>query len=243
MSGDAAFCGYRVRLGSTGQTDTLRHYDWRWRVFPFAPMTGKDWISTRGTKTMRLRMLTLLSAVVLLSGCASQYRIGLRSPTPQPVVYNYDPGTYGDMMSQIAERYGADVDFYHPEHGILDIQKCYHYADQVTFGQVRETRFCMVLDYVAYKDWQRRSKGMGFTIPAFFSGDAIEDRWPRYAPRAHLQTPEEMFAYFQTAYGFVEPKTALQQNLGGVCVPGANMRFIPIANCLNYPEAYRGHRH
>jgi hypothetical protein len=191
---------------------------------------------------MRLRTLTMLSAL-LLPGCADRLAIGVVAPPTQRDGYNYDPGTYGQMMTQIALRYQGDVDFYHPEHGIIDIQHCYHEAVRVTFGQVREMRACMILDYVAYKDWQRRSKTMGFVIPAFFSGDAVEDRWPRYAPQARFQTPEDMFAYFQTAYGFVEPKTALQQNQLGVRVPGATMIFIPLANCLNYPEAYRRHRH
>jgi hypothetical protein len=209
-------------------------------AFSFAPKTGRDSSLQRGITSMRFRLTASLTALLLLSGCAARYSASPGASggvTPDALTFNTRL-PYNIWMMDIGIRYAGDVDFFRPARAIKDIESCYHQAEVALMDRTRTMRGCMILDYVAYKDWRRRSDHMRFTIPAFFMPDVAEQRWVVYGPASGFSDPEQMFAFFRNAYRFVEPYAITTQHDAGYCIPGLMFRPIPLENCLAYPYSY-----
>ncbi len=159
---------------------------------------------------MRHRVVWPFAAVLLMAGCAVSSvpgRSGFGGTTP--VVVNDNPNTsYRQEMTLIAAQYEADLSWNDPRHVSEDVANCYkNKGSRAILGNFRtqSIRWCLALDYVAYKDNQAATHDYRTPGNPYFSREAAKRRWAMWGPEAGFTDAESMFQYMRGTYSFVKP--------------------------------------
>ena len=70
---------------------------------------------------------------------------------------------------------------------------------------IQSTRYCLALDYLAYKDNQRAIHNYKLAGDPYVSQEAAIKRRVIYGPRAGFADPDSMFSYLRGTYAFTKP--------------------------------------
>jgi len=159
---------------------------------------------------MRTCLAASAGALLALAGCTVPSTLGQSGYSgTHPVISNSDPTpNYRVAMTDVGNQYAADLSWHDPRRVNDDVDNCYktrgNGSIQGIYG-IQNTRWCLALDYVAYKDNQRATHNYKLAGNPYFSREAAEQRWTVYGPRAGFTDPEAMFSYMRGTYAFVKP--------------------------------------
>ena len=159
---------------------------------------------------MNYRIIASCGSILLLAGCAvpsNQAQRGFSGTTP--IVRNDSPyPDFRDEMIQIGTEYDADLSFNEPSRVSTDVANCY--KDKGTYAflgnyRVQAIRYCLALDYVAYKDNQAATHNYRTPGNPYFDKETTIQRWEHWGPEAGFTDADSMFKYMRGTYAFVKP--------------------------------------
>ena len=159
---------------------------------------------------MRLHLAASAGALLVLAGCTMPSTPGQSGDSgTHPVIVNSNPMTnYRAEMTDIGNEYSADLSWHDPRRVSSDVKACYlgsgNGSIQGVYG-IQSTRYCLALDYLAYKDNQKATHNYKLAGNPYFSQEAAEKRWVIYGPRAGFDDPDSMFNYLRGTYAFTKP--------------------------------------
>jgi len=126
-----------------------------------------------------------------------------------PIVRNDNPyPDYKDEMIQIGTEYDADLSFNDLSRVSTDVANCYKEKENHAFlgnYRVQQIRYCLALDYVAYKDNQAATHNYRTPGNPYFDKETTIQRWDHWGPEAEFTDAESMFKYMRGTYAFVKP--------------------------------------
>ena len=175
---------------------------------------------------MNHRTIASYSAILLLAGCTVPKAPGQQGYSgTTPVVANDNPyPNYRYEMNEIGGEYAADLAWNQPQHVSDDVANCYKIKGSGAIGGnsgAQSTRWCLALDYVAFKDNQVATHNYRTPGNPYFSKETTLQRWETYGPKAGFTDAESMFQYMRGTYAFVKPT---QVNITNSLRPG---RMLP----------------
>ncbi len=159
---------------------------------------------------MNRRIGASCGAVLLLAGCtvpSSQGQRGFSGTTPLVINDNPYPD-YKDEMNQIGIEYDADLSFNDPNRVSDDVANCYKEKGSHAFlgnYRVQQIRYCLALDYAAFKDNQIATHNYRTSGNPYFDKEATLQRWDHWGPEAGFTNAESLFQYMRGTYAFVKP--------------------------------------
>ena len=159
---------------------------------------------------MRTCLAASVGALLAVAGCAVSSTPGQSDYSgTHPLIVNLDPTpNYRAEMTDIGNQYAADLTWHDPGHVSNDVEGCYKVrgsgAIQGIYG-IQSTRWCLALDYLAYKDNQIATHNYKLAGNPYFSQEAAEKRWVIYGSRAGFDDPDAMFSYLRGTYAFTKP--------------------------------------
>jgi hypothetical protein len=159
---------------------------------------------------MRTCLAASAGVLLVLAGCTMPSTPGQPGyGGTHPVISNSDPTpNYRATMTDIGNEYAADLSWHDPSRVSSDVQSCYmttgNGSIQGIYG-IQNTRMCLALDYLAYKDNQVATHNYKLAGNPYFSQEAAGKRWEIYGPRAGFNDPDAMFSYMRGTYAFTKP--------------------------------------
>ena len=117
-------------------------------------------------------------------------------------------------MFTVGVDYYSAVSHHDPNWTDRVVQQCYDqqapdpanfYREGLTRTYRDGVRRCMILDYLGYKDNQNATHNERLAGDPFFSLTAADQRWRFWFFRAGFSTPDAMFQYLRTGYGYAKP--------------------------------------